>query len=143
MTKSTPSIWHLLKFSYFRNGFLRSSIFSEKQTNEFDFTAMIPQVDLFSFVFWRKLTTPKRHFEINRPSTKPVPFNSIIQASLLSDIFISPCDLTRLWYPKINKLHLDHFYFSSWAVKFGLRNPKPISAKWDCRLLGTIWYTFI
>ena len=28
---------------------------------------MIPQVDLFSFVFWEKLKTPKRHFEINRP----------------------------------------------------------------------------
>ena len=28
---------------------------------------MIPQFDLFSFVFWRKLKTPKRHFEINWP----------------------------------------------------------------------------
>ena len=25
---------------------------------------MIPQVDLFSFIFWKKLKTPKRHFEI-------------------------------------------------------------------------------
>ena len=36
-----------------------------KRTNEFDFTTMIPQVNLFSFVFWKKLKTPKRHFEIN------------------------------------------------------------------------------
>ena len=35
--------------------------------NEFDFTTMIPQVDLFSFVFWKKLKTSKRHFEINWP----------------------------------------------------------------------------
>ena len=28
---------------------------------------MIPQVDLFSFVFWKNLKTPKRHFEINWP----------------------------------------------------------------------------
>ena len=28
---------------------------------------MKPWVDLFSFVFWRKLKTPKRHFEINWP----------------------------------------------------------------------------
>ena len=28
---------------------------------------MKPQVDLFSFVFWRKLKALKRHFEINRP----------------------------------------------------------------------------
>ena len=35
--------------------------------NEFDFTTMKPQVDLFSIVFWKKLKTPKRHFEINWP----------------------------------------------------------------------------
>ena len=28
---------------------------------------MIPLVDLFSFVFWKKLKTPKRRFEINWP----------------------------------------------------------------------------
>ena len=47
--------------------FLGSSISSKKQTNEFDFTTMIPQVDLFLFVFWRKSTTQKNHFEINWP----------------------------------------------------------------------------
>ena len=31
---------------------------------KFDFTTIIPQVDLFSFVFWEKLKTPKQHFEI-------------------------------------------------------------------------------
>ena len=36
-------------------------------SEKFDFTTMIPQVDLFSFVFWRKLKTPKIHFEINWP----------------------------------------------------------------------------
>ena len=40
---------------------------SKKQMNKFDFTTMIPQDDLFSFVFWRKLKTPKRLFEINWP----------------------------------------------------------------------------
>ena len=38
---------------------------SKKRTNEFDFTTMIPQVDLFTFVFWKKLKTLKGHFEIN------------------------------------------------------------------------------
>ena len=33
--------------------------------NEFDFTTMKPQVDLFWFVFWKKMKTPNRHFEIN------------------------------------------------------------------------------
>ena len=42
---------------------------SKKRTKKFDLTTivttMIPQVDLFSFVFWEKLKTPKMHFEIN------------------------------------------------------------------------------
>ena len=36
----------------------------KKRTKKLDFTSMIPQVDLFSFVFWEKLKTQKRHFEI-------------------------------------------------------------------------------
>ena len=37
----------------------------KKRTKKFDFTTMIPQFVLFPFVFWEKLKTPKRHFEIN------------------------------------------------------------------------------
>ena len=44
--------------------FLVSSISSKKRTKEFDFTNMIPQVDLFLLVFWRISKTPKNHFEI-------------------------------------------------------------------------------
>ena len=33
---------------------------------------MILQVDLFSFVFWRKSTTQKTHFEINWPLIQPL-----------------------------------------------------------------------
>ena len=40
---------------------------SKKRTKKIDFTTMIPQVDLFSFVFWRKLKASKRHFEIKWP----------------------------------------------------------------------------
>ena len=36
----------------------------KKRRKEFNFITMIPQVDLFSFVFWRKSTTLKNHFEI-------------------------------------------------------------------------------
>jgi hypothetical protein len=39
----------------------------KKRANEFYFTIMKPQVDLISFVFWKKLKAPKRHFEINSP----------------------------------------------------------------------------
>ena len=45
----------------------QDNVVSKKRTNEFNFTTMIPQVDLFSFVLWRKSTTPKNHLEINWP----------------------------------------------------------------------------
>ena len=39
---------------------------SRKRTKQFNLT-MIPLVDLFSYVFWKNLKTPKRHFEIHWP----------------------------------------------------------------------------
>ena len=42
----------------------QADVSSKKQTNKFYFTTMKPQVDLFSFVFWRKLKTPRKHFQI-------------------------------------------------------------------------------
>ena len=39
--------------------------FPKKRTKKFNFTTLISQVDLFSFVFWQKLKTSKRNFEIN------------------------------------------------------------------------------
>ena len=32
----------------------------KKRTKKFDFTTMIPQVDLFLFIFWKKLKTKKK-----------------------------------------------------------------------------------
>ena len=55
----------VLKVSQFQKDFLVSSILPKKTKKKFDFTTMIPQVDLFSSVFWEKLKTPKRHFENN------------------------------------------------------------------------------
>ena len=37
----------------------------KKLTKKYDFTTMIPQVDLFLFIFWEILKTLKRHFGIN------------------------------------------------------------------------------
>ena len=37
----------------------------KNERKKFDFTTMIPQIDLFSLVFWVKLKTPKKHFKIN------------------------------------------------------------------------------
>ena len=39
----------------------------KKWTEKIDFTTMIPQFDLFLFIFWEKLKTPKGHLEINWP----------------------------------------------------------------------------
>ena len=47
--------------------FFQANVSSKEGTNEFYFTTMKPQADLFLFCFWRKLKTPKRHFEINWP----------------------------------------------------------------------------
>ena len=44
--------------------FFQADISSKKQTKEFYITTMKPQVNLFSFIFWRKLKTPEIHFEI-------------------------------------------------------------------------------
>jgi len=54
----------IIKGQLISKGVLMSAISSKKRTKEFDFTTMIPQIDLFSFVFWRKSKTPKNHFEI-------------------------------------------------------------------------------
>ena len=52
----------MLKVRQSRNDFFKPTILLK---NEFDFTTMIPQVDLFSFVFWKKSKTPRKHFKIN------------------------------------------------------------------------------
>ena len=54
-----------LKLSKFQKDFFDILNSSKKRTKKFDLTTMIPEVDLFSFVFWKNLKTPKRCFEIN------------------------------------------------------------------------------
>ena len=44
----------LLKVRQSRNDFFKPTFPPKKQTNEFYFTTIKPQVDMFSFVFWRK-----------------------------------------------------------------------------------------
>ena len=53
---------HQLKVKQSRNDFFKPTILPKKRTNKFDFTTIIPQVDLFSFVFWKKFKTPKMTF---------------------------------------------------------------------------------
>ena len=51
-------------------GPLVSSFLPKKRTKKFNFTTMVPQVELFPFVFLGELKTPKRHFEIYWPLEK-------------------------------------------------------------------------
>ena len=49
--------------------FFQADVSSAKQIEqkEFYFTTMKPQVDLFSFIFWKKLKAPEKQFEIIWP----------------------------------------------------------------------------
>ena len=63
--KLEVTLKHGAKGQLISKDFLVSSILPKNEQKKFDFTTMIPQVNLFSFVFWRKLKTPIRLFEIN------------------------------------------------------------------------------
>ena len=53
-----------LKVRQIQNDFFRTTFLPKnEQTNS---TLLL--VDLFSFIFWKKVKTPKRHFEINQMS---------------------------------------------------------------------------
>ena len=59
---------------------------------------MIPHDDWFSFVFWEKLKTPKRHFEINWP----------LHIGILEHCN-SQKSLTSIWTPNIHLIiTIDH-----------------------------------
>ena len=78
--------------------FFQANVFSKKRRNEFYFTTIKPQLDLFSFVFWRKLKTPKRHFEI---------------------IWPLPCDFTSNW--QIEKLRNSLWNYNVKDLKYHFR----------------------
>ena len=58
------AIFHLaLKVRQIRNDFFKPTFLPKNEWT--NLTLLL--VDLFSFVFWKKVKTPKRHFEINWP----------------------------------------------------------------------------
>ena len=61
----------------------------KKERKEIDFTTMVPQVELFLFVFLGELKTPERHFEINWPLEK-------IYLELASSFALSKATLRRI-----------------------------------------------
>ena len=60
------NFYHLVtKGQFISKGLFRILNSLQKRTKKFNFTTMIPQVDLFSFVFWEKVKAPKSPSEIN------------------------------------------------------------------------------
>ena len=48
---------------------------------------MVPQVELFSFAFWKNLKTPKRHFEMNWPlRNKKIKISKLTGSILIFDL---------------------------------------------------------
>ena len=64
---------------------------------------MKPQFDLFSFVFWRKLKTPKRHFEIIWPLVEGETFLLLFRLAL-AKLCLWELYLNSWYYPLINYL---------------------------------------
>ena len=94
--------------------------------NEFDFNTMKPQVALFCFIFWKKLKSPKRHFEINWPLPFPLQITLKMPQNHLMCRYIIANQVTFLYlffhaYNKINSdnrlLHI-FFHFSKAVRQF-------------------------
>ena len=83
--------------------FFQGNVSSKKWTNKFNFTTVIPEVDLFSFLFWRKLKTPKSYFETDlyllqyKKNDRPFKTFAVLQncASSVTNILWIALDLFR------------------------------------------------
>ena len=69
--------------------------------------------DVFSFVFWKKLKIPKRHFKISWPLHKVLRTTCYTWFDLpLQDISYQHCE--KNWEKKISKHHLIFFFSFCW-----------------------------
>ena len=119
------------------------------RTKKFDFTTMTPQVDWFSFVFWEKLKTPKRHFQINLPLkwVHPIIFASIVfHNSHLIQKCIQNQQLLLILYTLLNQMrvvknirHKDDRITSLWELVAESPNFKILKIfLWPCSSLVKI-----
>ena len=84
---------------------------------------MIPQVDFFSIVFWEKLKTPKRPFEISWPLPQALVYNEVKFFMEEHSYFYAP---TFSW--EIFQKSVDNTYFS-YLLHYGLMIDKKIGLK--------------
>ena len=90
-------IYLILNVKQCWNNFFQADVSSKTWTNEFYFTTMKPQFELLSFVFMRKLKTPKRHFQINCPLVKDCENVRIWECSLKNEFTPLCTFLTQIW----------------------------------------------
>ena len=98
-----------------------------KRTKKFDFATMVPQVELFSFVFLGELKTPKRHFEINWPLAWPHFFSSVLHTQK-NTISLTVLPVAGVVNPEIYQLHPSYNVYA--ALHIIMICAKPLS----CRL---------
>ena len=116
MSKFSYSIWIFFYFNIPKDQtkskrFFQADISSKIQTNELYFTTLKPQVDLFSFVFWRKLKTPKRHFEINWPlvwRTLKKAITAISTIGLICSKSLTTCIAIKTWTMALELVRLTY-----------------------------------
>ena len=103
-------IWVSAHCSVLTKGQTKSKWFFQvkKSMNEFYFTTIKPQVDLFSFVFWKKLKVSKLHFEINWPLV----YSRMRKHFLNCQVGVPKSDTSSVCLPHLPiHLHWWHFFF--------------------------------
>ena len=73
----------VIKVRQSRNDFIKLTFLPKNERKN----STLLLCDLFSFVFWKKLKIPKRHFEINWPLVLLPFFNSVVYLLDLSRIY--------------------------------------------------------
>ena len=94
--------------------YLNLQLLDIQKSKTFDFTTMVPQVELFSFVFWENWRHLKRHFEINWPLICAVNFMHSFVTTKLARV-LKICTKTQapfyfIWHLKRSK--------STYATKY-------------------------
>ena len=99
-----------LKVRQIRNDFLKLTFLPKNER----MNSFLLLCDLFSFVFWKKLTIPKRHFEINWPlgaqnKLLVISFSNIV-IFMLKFKTIKPCSIKKIIFTASYLLTHPGFY---------------------------------
>jgi hypothetical protein len=82
----------------------------------FNLTTMIPQVELYSFVFWKILKTPKRQFEINWPLSARIIGPKLVLKLIPETHIINPFWPVNVFCPNFLTIWLSAHY-KVWIIR--------------------------